>query len=238
MRQGWLGGPVIVVGIMASTAGITATISEEELRANLCTANDQSFQSPAQVLLAALQGTSPQIAQQQWASCPPPPTDYQTPPNVTAAGDVTVKLMLGSGAGVGTDNRNLCSAGKIVQQHRSSASSAATQLTISLTNTLRNTGPDRTKNCPIEGYLNGAPVPAQCSQPEQRFKAAPGKDGRFYPIETSVPHLADGSTNLHTHGLEVSPKPCHDEVLRSTLYAANWGGSTAPLLACQDAPIS
>jgi FtsP/CotA-like multicopper oxidase with cupredoxin domain len=93
-----------------------------------------------------------------------------------------------------------------------------------------------TENCPIENYVNGPPVSPQCSQPEQHFKALPGPDGPFYPIQTNIPHLADGTTNLHVHGMEVSPRPCHDEVLRSTLYAANWGGSVAPLLRCQDAP--
>jgi FtsP/CotA-like multicopper oxidase with cupredoxin domain len=34
----------------------------------------------------------------------------------------------------------------------------------------------------------------------------------------------------------VSPQPCHDEVIESTIYAANWGGPVAPLLPCQSAP--
>jgi hypothetical protein len=67
---------------------------------------------------------------------------------------------------------------------------------------------------------------------DQRDVAGP----MAHPIQTNIPHLADGTTNLHVHGVEVSPRPCHDEVLRSTLYAANWGGSIAPLLRCQDAP--
>ena len=49
-------------------------------------------------------------------------------------------------------------------------------------------------------------------------------------------HAADGTSNLHVHGMFVSPRPCSDEVLRSTIYPANWAGPVAPLLPCQSAP--
>lgn len=64
----------------------------------------------------------------------------------------------------------------------------------------------------------------------------PGVDGTFYRIQANLSHDVDGSTNLHTHGLEVSPQPCHDEVIRSKVYAANFGGHIGPLLPCQSAP--
>ena len=221
---------------LAGAGGARAQISEADLQANICTADELAAPNSGQLLLAGLQALSSSSTGNRTAACPPPPIDYQSPPEVTAAGDVNVRLALGAGLGVGTDNQNLCFAGRNLPAAPVIRIKRGNRLTIRLTNTLLNTGPDKTKNCPIEGYLNGAPVPRQCSQPEQQFKAAPGANGRYYRIETSIPHLADGSSNLHTHGLEVSPKPCHDEVLRSTLYAANWGGPTAPLLGCQDAP--
>ena len=48
-------------------------------------------------------------------------------------------------------------------------------------------------------------------------------------------HAADGTINLHVHGLFVSPKPCSDEVLKSTIYPANWNGSMAMTDGCQTA---
>ena len=221
---------LLAFGASAWAVAAQAQISVAELQANICTADGLATPDAGRILLAGL--SVPRLP----VACPPPPTDFQSPPEVTAAGDVKVKLALGTGPGVGTDNQNLCFAGRNLPAAPVIRIKRGNRLTIALTNTLLNTGPDRTKNCPIEGYLNGAPVPRQCSQPEQRFKAAPGADGRFYPIETNIPHLADGTTNLHTHGLEVSPRPCHDEVLRSTLYPANWAGPTTPLLGCQDAP--
>jgi FtsP/CotA-like multicopper oxidase with cupredoxin domain len=110
------------------------------------------------------------------------------------------------------------------------------RLTIGVTNTLENAGPDNTENCTIQTYEDGPPVLASCKEPEHGFRAAPGPDGEYYPIETNIPHLADGATNLHSHGLEVSPQPCHDEVLRSRIVAANWGGPLGQLLPCQSAP--
>ena len=87
--------------------------------------------------------------------------------------------------------------------------------------TLHDTGPDNTQNCLLQTFIDGG----ACDEPEQGFPGPARRGWRFYPIQTNVPHLADGSTNLHVHGLIVSARPCHDEVVRSITYPANWGGS-------------
>ena len=88
---------------------------------------------------------------------------------MTAASDVTVRLALGAGAGVGTDNQSLRFAGRNLPAAPVIRIKRGNRLTVRLTNTLLNAGPDKTRSCPIEGYLNGPPVPRQCSQPEQQI---------------------------------------------------------------------
>ncbi|QJP13552.1 multicopper oxidase domain-containing protein [Starkeya sp. ORNL1] len=170
------------------------------------------------------------------AVCTAPPTDYQSLPSVTGPGDVKVDLDLGIGPGVGVDNTSLCFRNGSLPAAPVIRIKQGNRLTIHLTNTLWNSGPDNTENCDIENYVGGPPVSKTCSQPEQGFKAGPGPNGSFYPIQTNIPHLSDGTTNLHVHGLEVSPQPCSDNVLQSVLVAANWNGPLPAQLTCQNAP--
>ena len=228
------GGLVFLVALFAGVHREPAR--ESRLYGGVCTSDVGTFSRLPRFALDILQRVSAQSVASQPVSCAAPPTTYQSLPSVTGRGDVSVPLSLGTGPGIGTGNPNLCFVYKTLPAAPVIRIKQGNTLTINLTNTLDNTGPMNTENCPIENYVNGPPVSPQCSQPEQDFKASPGPDGLFYPIQTNIPHLADGTTNLHVHGVEVSPRPCHDEVLRSTLYAANWGGSVAPLLRCQDAP--
>jgi FtsP/CotA-like multicopper oxidase with cupredoxin domain len=235
MRQRWIFGAVVFAGL-AVVAFQSNTVDEFLWWARICTDNLRASRLPRPVVLAAAQGMpAPRIAPQS-QSCPPPPTTYQRQPDVASQGDLNVPLALATGAGIGTGNQNLCFVNDSLPAAPVIRINHGNRLTVELTNTLGNTGPDNTQNCPIENYLSGPPIAADCSQPEEGFQARPGPDAPFYPIQTNIPHLADGSTNLHTHGLEVSPRPCHDEVIRSTLYAANWGGPVAPLFSCQEAP--
>jgi len=183
----------------------------------------------AKVTQASLSGAPP-------ARCPPAPAGYQSLPSIGAAGDVNVALSLGIGTGVGTDNPNLCFLYQSSPVTPVIRVKQGNRLTIAITNTLENAGPNKTENCTIQNYEDGPPVAAACKEPEHGFRAAPGPDGKYYPIETNIPHLADGATNLHSHGLEVSPQPCHDEVLQSRIVAANWGGPLERQLPCQSAP--
>ncbi len=168
--------------------------------------------------------------------CPPQPSTYASLPSVTARGNLTVPLSLGAGTGA-FKNPTLCfvsnalPAAPVIRVFRGNT------LTVKLTNTLINSGPNPKQNCTIQNYPGGPPIQGlPCDEPESSDLALPGPNGAFYPIQANLQHAADGSTNLHTHGFsDVSPEPCHDEVIRSVVYAANWPGRP-PLLPCQSAP--
>ena len=146
--------------------------------------------------------------------CPPPPTAYQTLPSIGGTGDVSVALALGAGPGIGDGNQNLCFVAGDLPAAPVIRIQQGNQLTVKLTNTLVDTGPDNTENCPIENYTGGPPVSNQCSQPEAGFKAAPGPDGTYYPIQTNIPMLADGTTNF-TFTVSRCHR-CHAEMTFST----------------------
>ena len=105
------------------------------------------------------------------------------------------------------------------------------RLTVNLTNTLHNTGPRNEVNCSIDVFGG-----EQLCLPLPYYEEEPGPDGKFYPLMANEAHEADGTSNLHTHGMFVSPQPCSDEVIESTIYPANWTGPLAPLQPCQTAP--
>lgn len=175
-------------------------------------------------------------AEQTPVACPPQPTSYASLPSVTARGDLTVTLSLGAGTGV-LGNPTLCFVHKSLPAAPVIRVFRGNTLTVKLTNTLVNTGPNNTENCTIQSYPAGPAGGGKCGTSEAGYIALPGPDGTFYPIQADVQHTADGTTNLHTHGFSgVSPQPCHDEVIRSTIYAANWRGAIAPLLPCQEDP--
>ncbi len=106
-------------------------------------------------------------------------------------------------------------------------------LTINLTNTLHDAGPGNETNCPIDSFGGEQPC-----LPLPYFDEAPGPDGKFYPLMANEAHEADGTSNLHVHGMFVSPQPCSDEVIKTTIYPANWEGPLAPMPPCQTAPNS
>jgi FtsP/CotA-like multicopper oxidase with cupredoxin domain len=167
---------------------------------------------------------------------PPQPTSYASLPSVTARGDLTVPLSLGAGTGA-FKNPTLCFVSNSLPAAPTIRIFRGNTLTVKLTNALINSGPDPTQNCTIQNYPGGPPIQGlPCDEPESSDLALPGRYGTFYPIQANLQHAADGSTNLHTRGFsEVSPQPCHDEVIRSVVWAANWP-SREPLLPCQLAP--
>ncbi|HEY0424765.1 MAG TPA: multicopper oxidase domain-containing protein [Rhodopila sp.] len=167
-------------------------------------------------------------ANTQTVPCAAAPTGYHRLQQAASDGDLAVDLF------VGTDpaGSSLCYAYNGVPEAPVIRIQRGHTLTVRLTNTLNDTGPDNTRNCLLQTFVDGG----ACDEPEQGFRAQPGMDDGFYPIQSNVPHLADGSTNLHVHGFVVSPRPCHDEVIRSKIYPANWGGPVTGLLPCQAAP--
>ncbi|HET6307847.1 MAG TPA: multicopper oxidase domain-containing protein [Rhodopila sp.] len=160
--------------------------------------------------------------------CGPAPTSYHRIQQATASGDLSIDLAVGSD----TSTSMLCYVYNGVPEAPVIRVQRGNRLTIRHTNTMQNTGPNNTQNCLLQTFINDG----ACAEPEQGFQSAPGPDDGFYPIQANVPHLADGSTNLHVHGFVVSPLPCHDEVILSTLYAANWGAPVGRLFSCQAAP--
>jgi FtsP/CotA-like multicopper oxidase with cupredoxin domain len=208
-----------------------------QIWANICAsgAEDATLRPVNAPQSSAQAAAAPYVwAQQNQVVCPPQPTSYASLPSVTAPGDLTVPLSLGAGTGA-FKNPTLCFVSNSLTAPTIRIFRGNT-LTVKLTNTLINS-PDPTENCPIDNYPGGPPRLGQpCTEPESSLLALPGRNGTFYPIQADLSHTADGSTNLHTHGFsDVSPQPCHDEVIRSVVWAANWPGRE-PLLPCQSAP--
>jgi FtsP/CotA-like multicopper oxidase with cupredoxin domain len=161
------------------------------------------------------------------AACGPAPAVFQELPSVGGGGAASVALNVGYDA----STSRLCYVNATLAEAPVIRVGAGHALTFNLTNTLHNSGVQNALNCPIATFGGeGACAPAP------QFRAAPGVDGGYYPIEANQAHTADGTTNLHTHGLFVSPQPCSDEVLLSTLYPANWVLPVTAPQPCQTAP--
>lgn len=174
------------------------------------------------VLAAASQAALPPVAK-----CGPEPTTFQELPSVGGNGDTAVTLNVGYDA----QTQRLCFVNSTLNEAPVIHVGAGHTLTFQLGNTLHNTGGSHLLNCPIQvfGGTDGYCVP------RPYFLEQPGADGPYYPLEANQAHTADGTTNLHVHGLFVSPQPCSDEVLRSTVYPANWIAPVG-LQPCQTSP--
>jgi FtsP/CotA-like multicopper oxidase with cupredoxin domain len=161
------------------------------------------------------------------AHCGAVPSGFRTLPSVGTDGDTSVSLKIG----YDPDTDRLCYLATSLPEAPVLRVGVGHTLTITITNTLHDTGTSHQFNCPIDVFGGeGRCVPLR------HFAEQPGPDGRFYPIMANEAHTADGTSNLHVHGLFVSPQPCSDEVLRSAIYPANWGGPIAPTPVCQTAP--
>jgi FtsP/CotA-like multicopper oxidase with cupredoxin domain len=163
------------------------------------------------------------------AKCPPAPTSYQSLPSIGDGGDTSVNFSVGYDA----DAKRLCFVATGLSEAPVLRVGVGHTLSVQIANTLHDTGPLHETNCPIdtyggEGYCTPKPV----------YPEAPGPDGTFYPIMANEAHIADGTTNLHVHGLFVPPVACSDEVLASAIYPANWSGPVGTLPPCQSAPDS
>jgi len=161
------------------------------------------------------------------AKCAPIPTGYHTLPSVGDGADTSVNLDIGYDA----DTKRLCFVATGTTDAPVLRVGVGHALSVRIANTLHDTGKLNETNCPIdafggEGYCLPKPV----------FPELPGADGRFYPLMANEAHTADGTSNLHVHGLFVSPQACSDEVLVSAIYPANWLGRVGALPPCQAAP--
>ena len=159
--------------------------------------------------------------------CGPAPAVFHELPSIGHGGDVTVALDVGFDPVAS----HLCFVNHVLSEAPVIRVGVGHRLTFTLKNTLHDTGPHRQVNCAMqvfggESYCIRSPL----------FREEPGADGPYYPLAANQAHIADGTTNLHVHGFFVPPVPCSDEVLRSTIYPANWAGPVAPLQPCQTAP--
>jgi FtsP/CotA-like multicopper oxidase with cupredoxin domain len=163
------------------------------------------------------------------ATCPPPPTGYNSLPSIGDGSDTTANLAIGYDA----DTDRLCFVATGLPQAPVLRVGVGDTLSIQIQNTLQDTDApgQRNVNCPIDSFGGEG-----LCEPKPVFPEAPGPDGPFYPLEANEAHSADGTSNLHVHGLFVSPMPCSDEVLKSAIYPTNWEGPVAPLQPCQATP--
>jgi FtsP/CotA-like multicopper oxidase with cupredoxin domain len=158
------------------------------------------------------------------AHCAPAPTGFEELPSVGTGGDTKVSLDIG----YDPDTNRLCYVATGLPEAPVLRVGVGHALSIELTNTLHDTGTHDETNCPIDVFGGeGLCVPLP------HFEEAPGPDGPYYPLMANEAHVADGTSNLHVHGLFVSPQPCSDEVLKSAIYPANWSGPVALTPGCQ-----
>ena len=160
-------------------------------------------------------------------SCPPVPTSYNSLPSIGTGGNTSASLAVG----YDPDTKRLCFVATGLPVAPVLRVGVGDTLSIQVANTLHDSGYLHNRNCAIETYggeglCESTPI----------FPELPGPDGSFYPIEANEAHMADGTANLHVHGLFVPPQPCSDEVLQSTVYPANWHDKIGNLQPCQAKP--
>lgn len=165
------------------------------------------------------------------AKCGAAPTRFHELPSVGGGGDTSVALTIGFDSAT----QRLCYATPNLAEAPVIRVGVGHQLTVKLTNSLQDTetGQHVPINCPIDLYGQIGTCEGLPHHPE-----LPGADGKYYPLEANEAHEADGTSNLHVHGLFVPPRPCSDEVLKSTIYPANWNAATSETKGCQTAANS
>jgi FtsP/CotA-like multicopper oxidase with cupredoxin domain len=163
----------------------------------------------------------------QVPDCTPLPTSFQTLPSVGAGGNTSVSFTIG----YNHNTQQLCFIAAGYSQAPVLRVGVGDTLSVQIANTLNDTGRLHDHNCPIQDFGGEG-----LCYPKPVFEERPGVDANFYPLMANEGHRADGTTNLHVHGLFVSPQPCSDEVLASTIYPANWGAGTGTLAPCQSGP--
>lgn len=213
-----------VLAVAAALAVVLLAGSPNAIETNpfwrfICTASFGGGFARAALAAAAV----PPVAQ-----CSPIPSGFQELPSVGTGQDTSVSLNIG----YDPDTQRLCYVATSLPEAPVLRVGVGHTLSISITNTLHDTGTGDQFNCPIDSFEGEG----NYCLPKPLFAEQPGLDGPYYPLMANEAHSADGTSNLHVHGLFVSPHPCSDEVLRSTIYPANWGGPVERLLPCQTAP--
>jgi FtsP/CotA-like multicopper oxidase with cupredoxin domain len=202
----------------AQHAGSTDAVAPDNIWGRICSVSG----GPVAWSTAWLQTQSLPVA-----TCPPQPTTFQVLPSVGDGGNTAVNFKIG----YDPDTKRLCFNANNLPQAPVLRVGVGNRLSIHIANTLHDTGRFRDRNCAIDTFGGEG-----LCLPKPDFEEAPGPDGDFYPIMAQEAHTADGTSNLHVHGLFVPPTACSDEVLLSTIYPANWRAPIAPLQPCQRSP--
>jgi FtsP/CotA-like multicopper oxidase with cupredoxin domain len=163
------------------------------------------------------------------ATCQPLPSGYHTLSSVGAGGDTSVSFEIG----YDQDAKRLCFVATGLPEAPVLRVGVGHTLSIQIANTLHDTWQPGEGNveCAIDAFGGEGICPVR-----PIFSELPGPDGAFYPLMANEAHTADGTSNLHVHGLFVPPVVCSDEVLKSAIYPANWRGPTSLQTPCQSAP--
>ena len=204
--------------IAMSLVSFNGQAGTDHFLGRLCEVSDPDDSGAA---LSPLAAATPKV------TCLPQPSSYQPLGSVGDGGDTSVSLQIG----YDPLSARLCFAANGLPDAPVLRVGVGHTLQIQVINQLVNTGPKHLTNCPIEVYGNEG----QCG-PRPAFPEIPGANSTYYPMMANEAHGAHGDSNLHVHGLFVSPRPCSDEVLHTTIYPANWRGSVPPLPSCQTAP--
>ncbi len=158
------------------------------------------------------------------ATCGAVPTGFHTLSSVGGIGDTSIGFDIGHDP----DTKRLCFVANGLPEAPVLRVGVGHTLSVRITNTLHDTGKYDVQNCPIDSFGGEG-----LCFPKPVYPEAPGADGPYYPLEANEAHTADGTSNLHVHGLFVSPQICSDEVLRSAIYPTNWGGPVEAPPTCQ-----
>ncbi len=205
---------ILVANPLARTAGEVRSVS---IWGRICSVGDGESGSSVWAPHAAL----------PVAKCPPAQAGYQSLVSVGNGGDTSANLAIG----YDQDSKRLCFTATGLPEAPVLRVGVGHSLSVQTVNTLHDTGGQHDRNCPIDTFGSEG-----LCLPKPVFAEAPGADGSFYPLMANEAHTADGTSNLHVHGLFVPPVACSDEVLKSAIYPANWGGPVAALPPCQTSP--
>ena len=211
-----------LASVLASFSLLLSGDASDSFWTSICSVDPNIAHRPIRMARTRLANPLIQAAFAQAGNPCAPPSAFASLPEVSGSGGLlTVPLAIEQGTGINASTV-LCFVYNGVPNPVIRLQQGQ-QLAVPMTNAIRNDDTTGTVSCAIQTFVenNG------CAQPEAGFRARPGADGDFYSIEAAVPMISDGSANLHTHGFVTSPLPCHDEVNKSTLYAANWGAGCA-----------
>ena len=224
----WLRGACLLLGV------VLATLFGHSWRATSVTINEMTADGMA-MCTTAWDDTAAWANIARAASPPTPvavcsamPGSFTELPSVGGTGSTSVNLQIGYDA----DTQRLCYVAPALSGPPIVRVGSGQTLSIGLTNTLQDSGTGDQLNCPIDSYEGEG----NYCLPVTMFAEQPGADGTYYPLMANEAMAADGTSNLHVHGLMVSPRLCADDTVNTVVYPSNWGGAITETKGCQTVP--